>query len=91
MAIKRPPTLFEAFIPVLFLIALLSINVGIFGDAALDGSNQIVLILSAAVASIVAARLGYKWDEIQDGIVKSISSAMTSLLILLLIGSLAGT
>ncbi|MEQ9304010.1 MAG: Na+/H+ antiporter NhaC [Marinoscillum sp.] len=91
MAIKREPTLFEAFIPVIFLIVLLSINVYIFGDDALSGSNQIVLILSAAVASLVAARLGYKWNEIQDGIVRSISSAMTSLLILLLIGSLAGT
>lgn len=91
MAIKRQPTLLEAIIPVIFLIILLSINVGIFGDDALSGSNQIVLILSAAVAALVAGRLGYKWGEIQDGIVKSISSAMTSLLILLLIGSLAGT
>ncbi|WP_406654266.1 Na+/H+ antiporter NhaC [Marinoscillum sp.] len=91
MAIKRDPTLLESFIPVLFLIILLSFNVGIFGDAALDGSNQIVLILSAGVGAIVAIRLGYRWDEIQDGIVRSISSAMTSLLILLLIGSLAGT
>tara|TARA_A100001015_G_scaffold320421_1_gene446710 strand:+ start:1443 stop:2885 length:1443 start_codon:yes stop_codon:yes gene_type:complete len=91
MAIKREPTLLEAFVPVIFLIILLSINVGIFGDSALDGSNQIVLILSAAAAALVAGRLGYKWNEIQDGIVRSISSAMTSLLILLLIGSLAGT
>lgn len=91
MAIKREPTLFEAFIPVIFLVVLLSINVGIFGDSSLDGSNQIVLILSASVAALVAARLGYKWDEIQEGIVNSITSAMTSLLILLLIGSLAGT
>ncbi|WP_421876274.1 Na+/H+ antiporter NhaC [Marinoscillum sp.] len=91
MAIKRQPTLLEAFIPVIFLIILLSINVGIFGDDALAGSNQIVLILSAAVAALVASRLGFQWDELQDGIVKSISSAMTSLLILLLIGSLAGT
>lgn len=91
MAIKREPTLLEAFIPILFLIVLLSINVGIFGDSALDGSNQIVLILSAGVAAVVAGRLGFKWAQIQDGIVKSISSAMTSLLILLLIGSLAGS
>ncbi len=91
MTIKREPTLLEAFIPVIFLIILLSINVGIFGDAALDGSNQIVLILSAAVAALVAMRAGFRWNELQDGIVKSISSAMTSLLILLLIGSLAGT
>jgi len=94
MTIKREPTLLEAFIPVIFLIALLSLNVSIFSDADLDplaGSNQIVLILSAAVASIVASRLGFSWFQIRDGIVKSISSAMTSLLILLLIGSLAGT
>lgn len=91
MASKREPTLFEAFIPVVFLIVLLSINVGIFKDDALSGSNQIVLILSATVAALVAVRIGFKWDELQDGIVKSISSAMSSILILLLIGSLAGT
>lgn len=91
MAIKRAPTLFEALFPVLFLIGLLSVNVYIFGDSALEGSNQIVLILAAAVAALMAARLGFTWDEIQDGIVRSISSAMSSMLILLLIGSLAGT
>jgi NhaC family Na+:H+ antiporter len=91
MTTKREPTLLESLIPVIFLTILLSINVGIFGDAALDGSNQIVLILSAAVASIVAIRIGYRWDEIQNGVVKSISSAMASMLILLMIGALAGT
>lgn len=91
MAIKREPTLFEAFIPVIFLIIFLSINVSIFEDGALDGSNQIILILSAAVAALVAANLGFKWEELQEGIVRSISSAMSSMLILLLIGSLAGT
>ncbi|MEP1096349.1 MAG: Na+/H+ antiporter NhaC [Cyclobacteriaceae bacterium] len=91
MSTKREPTLGESLIPVIFLTILLSINVGIFGDASLDGSNQIVLILSAAVASLVAIRIGYKWDEIQKGIIKSISSAMASMLILLMIGALAGT
>ncbi|MEQ8712430.1 MAG: Na+/H+ antiporter NhaC [Cyclobacteriaceae bacterium] len=88
---KRQPSLLEAFIPIIFLIILLSFNVSVFGDDALAGSNQIVLILSTAVAALVAARLGFDWNELQEGIVKSISSAMTSLLILLLIGSLAGT
>ncbi len=91
MTAKREPTLFESLIPVFFLTVVLSINVAIFRDAALDGSNQIVLILSAAVASLVAFRIGFKWEEIQGGIVKSISSAMASMLILLMIGSLAGT
>jgi len=87
----KEASLLEAIIPVLFLIILLSINVSIFGDGALDGSNQIVLILSAAVAALIAIRKGFDWTTLQNGIVSSISSAMSSMLILLLIGSLAGT
>lgn len=87
----QKPSLFQAFIPIIFLVVTLFINVRIFGDAALDGSNQIILILSGGVAALVALKLGMKWEAIQKGIVKSISSAMASIIILLLIGSLAGT
>jgi len=85
------PTLLQSFIPIIFLIVALFINVRIYGDASLDGSNQIILMLSAGVASLVALGLGIKWAEIRQGIVDSISSAMSSMIILLLIGSLAGT
>lgn len=89
---KREPTLWEALVPIIFLIAMLSVNViYIFKDDAISGSNQIVLILSATVAALVALRTGIQWEEIQDGIVKSISASMSAILILLLIGSLAGT
>ncbi len=87
----RTPSLLEALIPVIFLIALLSTNVAIFQQDALDGSNQIVLILSATVAAFVGLRVGVSWETMQDGVVKSIGSAMSSILILLLIGALAGT
>lgn len=87
----KKPTLLQALLPIVFLIIALFINVRIFGDAALDGSNQMILLLSAAVATLVAMRLGFNWKEIRSGIVKSISSAMASIIILLLIGSLAGT
>lgn len=87
----RKPTLVEALIPITFLIILLSINVTVFGDAALDGSNQIVLILSGAVAGLIAMRIGVTWKTLQKGILKSINSAMSSILILLLIGALAGS
>jgi len=87
----RRPTLFLALIPVIFLTLLITINVFIFGDDSLSGSNQIVLILSASIASIIAMRLGHKWTDLRQGIVRSIGSAMSAILILLLIGSLAGT
>jgi NhaC family Na+:H+ antiporter len=88
---KKKANLLEALLPVIFLIVLLSINVFIFGDDVLSGSNQIVLILSAAVAAIVAIRLGFSYGELEAGIVRSIRAALSSILILLLIGSLAGT
>lgn len=87
----KQPTFGLAIIPILFLIVALSINVYIFGDAGLDGSSQTVLILASGVAALVASRLGFTWAELRAGAVNSISSAMPSILILLLIGSLAGT
>jgi len=88
----KEPTLIESLFPIFFLIVLLVINIWVFGTDGLSGSNQIVLVLSSAVAGLVAVfRLNFQWEILQDGIVKSISSAMSSILILLLIGSLAGT
>lgn len=87
----RRPKLIEAIIPLIFLTVLISVNVLVFKEGSLDGSNQIVLILSAAVAALVALRLGHNWDHLLSGIVKSIGAAIPSILILLLIGSLAGT
>ncbi|MGL1888365.1 MAG: Na+/H+ antiporter NhaC [Reichenbachiella sp.] len=88
---KREVSYLEAFIPIIFLVVFLSVNVAVFGDAALDGSNQIVLILSGAVVALVAMRAGYSWEKILKGITRSINSAMPSILILLMIGSLAGS
>ena len=87
----RTPTFFESIFPILFLIIFLSINVFIFKDSSLDGSNQIVLIVSASIASAIALNIGFKWSELQKGIVNSISSAIPSILILFLVGSLAGS
>ncbi|MFA0962476.1 Na+/H+ antiporter NhaC [Roseivirga sp. BDSF3-8] len=90
--VQRRPAIWEALIPVIFLIVALFFNVFyIFGDAALDGSNQIVLLLAAFVAVIIGLRTGMSWDDLQDGMVKSISAAMPSIFILLMIGALAGT
>ena len=49
------------------------------------------MILSSAFASIIAFNLGFTWLEIQKGIVKSINSSIPSILILFLVGSLAGS
>lgn len=88
---KKPPTLFIALIPIAILISLLTINVIVLGSDAIAGANQIALLLAAGVAGIISFRLGYTWHEIEGSIVRSISSAMAAMLILLAIGSLSGT
>jgi len=88
---QKHPNLFQALLPIAILISLLILNVIFFRDRTLDGANQIALILASAVAGIIAVTLGRSWDHISNSIVKSISSAMPSILILLMIGALAGT
>jgi NhaC family Na+:H+ antiporter len=88
---KRIPSLWIALMPIIFLIALLALNVYYFGDDTLSGANQIALMLAAGVAGIISTRLGANWEYIRHRIVQSISNAMPAMLILLLIGSLAGT
>ena len=63
----------------------------LFGDNTTSGSNQLSLLIAAAVAAVLGGLYGVKWKDMLNGAVKSISSAMGALIILLLIGSLAGT
>ncbi|MFP4555723.1 MAG: Na+/H+ antiporter NhaC [Bacteroidales bacterium] len=91
MTSTRKPSLLQAFTPILFLIVFLVLNVYFFGEDTLSGANQIALLLAATVGSVVAVSLGHNWVDVRKQVVKSISSAMPSMLILLLIGSLAGT
>jgi NhaC family Na+:H+ antiporter len=87
---NRKANLFAALLPIFLLIALLTANVFLFEDT-LNGANQIALLLAASVAGLIAKRIGLKWYNIREKVVSTISSAMPSILILLLIGSLAGT
>ena len=91
MSSPKQPKLYQALIPILALVGFLALNVYLFGDDTLGGANQTALILAGAIAAVISIRLGRKWTDIRSSIVKSISSAMPSILILLLIGALAGT
>jgi len=87
----RQPKLIHGIIPIAFLILFLTLNVIYFGDETLSGANQIALLLASTIGSVIAVGLGYKWRYIRQIIVKTIGSAMPSILILMLIGALAGT
>ncbi len=91
MTIQKEASMIQALTPILVLIILLTTNVLFFGADATGGPNQIAMILASGVAGIISWRLGYDWETIEKSIVKSISSAMAAILILMVIGSLSGT
>jgi NhaC family Na+:H+ antiporter len=88
---KKDVHFLVAMIPIVILVVLLYLNVSLFSDDATYGSNQIALLLAALAASVIGLFRGFTWHNLQDGVVKSISSALPAILILLLIGALAGT
>lgn len=88
----KQPTLIQSLIPIVVLVGLLAINVlQVYGDGALDGANQLALLLAATVAGFIGIYNGFDFEKIIEGITKSIHSALSAIIILLLIGALAGT
>jgi len=87
----REPSLGQSLIPVCVLIVMLASSVYLFGDGSSSGPNQIALILCAGVGIIIGLLNGYRWKELEQGIVHGISLAMGAILILLMVGSLIGT
>ena len=87
----KAPTLIDAIAPIVVLIIMLSFSVYLYGDDSSYGANQIALILSAGIASIIAIKNGYTWKEVETGIVKGIGMGMRAILILLAVGALIGT
>ena len=88
---KKQASLLDALIPMLFLIASLSMAVYLFGDDASWGPNQIALTFSSLVAAFIGLKNNYTWDEMSNGVVKSITQALPAIYILLAVGALIGT
>ena len=83
--------IWEALIPVFALIGMLAYNVYVYGDDALSGSNQFILLMGAAVAAIVGYYNKVDYKMMIEEVAKNIKSTSGAILILLMVGSLAGT
>ncbi|MCK5825245.1 MAG: Na+/H+ antiporter NhaC [Ichthyobacteriaceae bacterium] len=87
---KKEISLLLALTPIIVLIPLLSYNVIVFDDT-LAGANQMALLLSAGVAGLIGTYVGIDFNTIYEGVAKNIKDTSSAIVILLLIGSLAGT
>ncbi|NCT08706.1 MAG: sodium:proton antiporter, partial [Flavobacteriia bacterium] len=84
-------SIWEALFPVLALVVMLAFNVFVFGDDALSGSNQFILLLGGAVAAIVGFKNNVTFDMMMEEVAENIKSTSGAILILLMVGALAGT
>ena len=80
-----------ALLPILILVILLSYNVIVFGDDALSGSNQFILLLGGAVAAIIGFKWKISYEVMLKKVAENLQSVTGALLILLFVGALAGT
>jgi Na+:H+ antiporter, NhaC family len=89
--VPRRPSLAEAVISVAVLIVLIATTIVLFGIDATEGPLQVALFTSAAIAALLAFRLGYRAATIRDAAIGGVSSAMQALFILMAVGALIGT
>ena len=84
-------SIWEALIPVFALIGMLAFNVFVFGDSALGGSNQFVLLLGASVAAVIGFKNKVSYKNMMDEVAENVKSTVGAIFILLMVGALAGT
>lgn len=78
-----------AMLPILLLFVVLSLNIWVFGEQALQGSSQMVIILVTGCTAVIAMFKGAPWHTLQSAIVANVTQALPSIFILLLVGALA--
>lgn len=82
---QRQISFAEVLFVLLFLIISLMATIMLFG-----GDPHIPILVTTVVASIVAIRAGYKWKDVEDGIIDGIKMSMQAILILMIVGALIG-
>lgn len=86
VAAGRRPSFGVALIPLLAMALLLGVGYGVYKIKA-----QILLVAAASVTALLGLLLGFKWPDMERGIVESIRKALPAILIMLSVGLLVGS
>ena len=89
---SKQPSIAVSLIPLAVLVAFLALTIKLFGGDAILGGSQLSLLSASAVCTAIAiVGYGCKWQTLENAIVTNMRSATPALIILLLIGAIAGT
>lgn len=83
---RRPISLFWSALPFLLMIVVLAI-----GSSLYRFNVPVLLLVSAAFTGAIAWAHGYRWAELEAGIVSKLAAAMPASLIVTAVGALIGS
>ena len=86
------PSAWVSLVPFVFLAAVLYAVIRIFGGDALNGASQVSLLMAAALV-VAISMIFYKvsWESLEEGILDNVRSVGSAIIILFLIGAVAGS
>ena len=85
MATKRDPYLWESLVSILGLIIFISLAILRY-----ETDAHVPILLGVFVAAIIGLRAGFRWKEIETGMLNGITNSLQAIVILLIIGILIG-
>ncbi|PTE70057.1 Na+/H+ antiporter NhaC [Staphylococcus devriesei] len=83
---KRTPTFLEAISTIVVMVIVVTTGFIIF-----DIPIQVLLLISSAYAAFIAVRVGLKWEDLEEGITKRLTTAMPAIFIILAVGIIVGS
>ena len=88
----RQPAAWVSAIPMAVLVIMLALVIKCFGSDAIMGGSQVALLSAASVCVMIAIGIyGCSWSRLEEAILDNIHTSASSIIILLLIGAIAGT
>ena len=89
---ERTPSPWVAALPLGVLTLLLCLVIRCFGGDAIDGGSQMALLSAASVCVMLSIGIyRCRWEVLEAAIVDNIRASASAIVILLLIGAIAGT
>lgn len=90
--VAKLPSPWVSAIPLVVLTLLLYVVIRAFGGGAIDGGSQIALLSATSVCVMLSIGLyRCRWSVLEEAIIENIRASASAILILLLIGAIAGT
>ncbi len=81
-----------ALVPMAVLVAMLALVIKAFGADAIEGGSQVALLVASSIAALIAVTICHcPWSRLETAIVENIRTSASAIIILLLIGAIAGS